>query len=115
MKESVGPELSLMDVQDTCPLMETPSNEQMKRIIERSCNGKAAEADGVRMEYIKYADEETIGQMNTIWRRIYVENKLPKCMTESIQVPIPKITRPLEVDHFRRIILCISIRKMDPK
>ncbi|XP_058827778.1 uncharacterized protein LOC131687699 [Topomyia yanbarensis] len=106
LKESEGPRLELLEEQDTCTLTEPPTMDEMSEIVRHSCNGKSAGADGVRMEYIKYADEETMEQMMGIWRRIWIENVMPKDMTESIQIPIPKISRPRNVDNFRRISLC---------
>ncbi|XP_058840548.1 uncharacterized protein LOC131696037 [Topomyia yanbarensis] len=108
VKDSQGPEIKLMEEQDTCPMTEPPKEEDMLRIMQQQCNGKSAGADGIRMEHLKYADEETQKEMAEVWRRVWIENELPEEMKKTIQVPIPKKPSAKAVQDYRRISLCNS-------
>ncbi|XP_058449213.1 uncharacterized protein LOC131429181 [Malaya genurostris] len=71
LKESTGPEIMIHKDHDTCPLSEPPNKECMNIILQKSCNGKSAGADGLRMEHIKYANEQTREEMIKIWENMW--------------------------------------------
>lgn len=111
LKESEGPSISFVEENDTCPLTRPPTEEEMFSIIWKSCNGKSAGPDGIRIEMIKYADEKTFNRLVTLWQRMWLDNVMPKDLSCSTQIPIPKVSNPKKVEDFRRISLCNVIYK----
>lgn len=87
-------------------LTEGPSKEEIMEIIRGLANGKAAGRDGLRNEYIKYANNETGEELYKIIKKVWETNDIPSQWKQSTQIPIPKCKTPKETKDFRRISLC---------
>lgn len=112
LKDCVGPSLDIFCERDTCPVTPPPTRDEMWNIVLKSSNGKSPGPDGVKVEYIKYADDVTFDRFMKIWNHMWKENEFPSEIYKSVQVPIPKVRNPKSVDEFRRISLCNVVYKV---
>lgn len=83
-----------------------PTREEIKTIIQKLTNGKAAGTDKLKNEYIRYADDDTTEEMWRIIRKVWETNIIPDEWRKSVQVPIPKKRGAKETADYRRISLC---------
>lgn len=86
-------------------LTEGPTKEEIRSIIRSLVNGKAAGTDGIRNEYVKYGNDETLDELHRIIKRVWLTNEMPEQWKTSIQIPIPKCRGAKEITQFRRITL----------
>lgn len=106
LEEGQGPEIEFCDQHDFIPLPNPPTLDEIKFIINTSCNGKTPGSDRIFIEYLKHADEDSVVELVEIMRRIYIENVMPNDWKKTTQIPIPKKASASDANDFRRISLC---------
>lgn len=84
---------------------EGPNKVEIEIIMRNLVNGKAAGTDGVKNEYIKYGNEETLDEMYRIIKKVWSSNEMPEQWKRSVQIPIPKCRGAKNTSQFRRITL----------
>lgn len=77
----------------------------IETLIKNCSNGKAAGADRIQAELLKYADESTIEEFKQLLKRVWLENSIPDGWRNTISVPIPKVKCPKRAKDFRKIVL----------
>ena len=88
LEESTGKHMNILKDQET--LTESPTRMEIEEIIKNLANGKASGKDGLKNEYIKYANESTIEELWKILKKVWESNEIPEAWRESLQIPIPK-------------------------
>lgn len=54
-----------------------PSVSHIETLVQNCSNGKAAGADGIQVELLKYADESTLEEFKQLLQRVWFENSIP--------------------------------------
>lgn len=89
-----------------------PSLQDIKSILQRFKNGTTPGSDEINVELLKNAPDEFLEELQKIIQEIWISNKAPSDLTDTIQIPIPKKSFPKEVGDFRKITLCNVIYKI---
>ena len=85
--------------------MERISEEEVKRAIEKLPKTKATEVDELPAEFLQSCGEEGITIITAIINKIYKTGEFPKDFLTSIFTPIPKTTKAMKCEEFRKISL----------
>lgn len=110
-----GFHLGFVPETDFFPVLAPPSLSSILEILSGMKNGAAAGTDGIKIELMKYLPDELLEEFASLLEEVWVTNVVPEEWTVTVQIPIPKISRPLTVDHYRRITLCNSGYKVYSK
>lgn len=103
LEKQIGQPLIIPNDQEE--LTEGPTLLEIKEIIQKLANGKAAGKDGIRNEYLKYANTEAIEEFWKILSKVWLTNQFPDQWREGLQIPIPKKRGPKSTADYRRITL----------
>lgn len=71
--------------------------------------------DNIHNEFLKYGTENLIDEMTEIMKEVFRTNVVPKSWLDTVQVPIPNINHPRNVDDYRCITQCSSSYKIYAK
>lgn len=82
-----------------------PTLADIQRILGRMHNGKTPGHDRLMTEFLKYADETTVRQLQQVMVKVWTTNQLPASWKHNLLIPIPKRRNPTTVSHYRRICL----------
>lgn len=108
-------QLNFIPETDLFPLLPPPTLSEVEGFLTDMKNGTAAGTDGIKIELIKYLPDELLVEIVDLLQDVWISNVVPEEWTVTIQVPIPKISRPLSVDNYRRITLSNSGYKLYAK
>lgn len=89
-----------------------PSLLEIRNIVYNLRNGTSPGLDNINVELLRHAPKDFFVELEKLIRRIWMDNKAPEDITETIQIPIPKIAVPKKVTDFRKITLCNVIYKV---
>ncbi|XP_055522918.1 uncharacterized protein LOC129717098 [Wyeomyia smithii] len=92
-----------------------PTAHEIAEIIMTSRNNSAPGLDNLQNEFLKYGSEQLLQEITDLMIQIFKTNIVPKEWSETVQVPIPKIPYPKNVDDYRCTILCTSTYKIYAK
>lgn len=105
-------EIAWLPEPETPPSDSGPTLQDVERIVKMLRNNTAAGTNGIRPELIRYGSEALLQEIHRLLRKIWESNQVPQEMVETLQIPIPKVTRPTGPDEYRRITLCQTLYKV---
>ena len=85
--------------------VEELTTEDVKKAIRDLKNNKAAGADGIHLELIKYGGNKQLNRMYEIVKQIWEEKRIPEEWKETIIVPVHKRGDRDRCENYRRIAL----------
>lgn len=106
LSDCKGSNLRLIDEEDGVPLLSPPTYLEVTSIIHRMKRGKCAGKDRIPIELFKSLPEDLLNDLVSIFQRIWMLNEPRKDWQETVQIPIPKVSRSRNVNDFRRITIC---------
>ena len=97
---------------------------EVRRAIKRLPNNKAPGTDAIQAELIKAGGEPIVDFFTTLCNKVITENKWPKEWTQTVFIPIPKVSGAKRCDehrtislinHSSKILLRILLTRMQPQ
>ncbi|KAL1404263.1 hypothetical protein pipiens_018974, partial [Culex pipiens pipiens] len=113
-QEDSGPDLlPVLQPESACPpLPDPPTIDEVRAILERIKNGKTPGVDNLYAEYLKYGGERVLHDLHELLKKVWVENHMPADWKQVVVVPIPKVKKPTQTGHYRKICLSSSAYKV---
>lgn len=113
-QEDSGPDLiPVLQPESACPpLPDPPTIDEVRAILERIKNGKTPGVDNLYAEYLKYGGERVLHDLHELLKKVWEENHMPADWKQVVVVPIPKVKKPTQTGHYRKICLSSSAYKV---
>lgn len=92
-------------VDDFCPLLPPPTEEEVCNIVLSLKRGKAPGDDSVNAELLQHGIDEILAPLTLIIQQAWEKNDIPTDWVTSLQFPLPKVKNPKTTDDYRLISL----------
>lgn len=108
LSKQEGPHITLHNDENPNDLLDPPTEEDIADIITKMRRNTAPGMDGIVAELFKALPNDIMTQIVEHMRRAWIENVIPPTWNQTIQVPIPKRTKPQSINDYRRISICCT-------